>query len=316
MQRLIYTVAPPDRELPLASLVARQFGSVGITALERGGVWLGNQRITDTTMPLPVGAQLVVRLPPATGYAALTIGPADILFEDAWLIAVHKQAGWYVGATPWDDHAHVRAALGRYLAQRDGQAPPLHLAHQLDRDTSGLLLLSKDPAINPTLQAAFAHGTIHKRYYAICAGHPPLHGTICTGHGRAAGGRWRVYPREEVGNLLPAGGGRIKLAATSYRALARSPTATLLDLTLHTGRTHQIRLHMAHLGHPLLGDLRYGGASQYATWHLSGHLLHAEQLALTHPQTGAALLLRSPLPSPLAEISRMMQWYADADDQQ
>jgi len=285
-----YTAGADDAGASVAEVAARLLGDAGRVAVARGGAWLGGRRARGDERLRP-GDALELRRPPGGAYADVVLGPADILFEDAWLLAVAKRAGWYVGATPWDAVGNVLAALGRWLAAREGEAPPLHLAHQLDRDTSGVLLVSRHPAANAPLQAAFAEGRVAKRYLALCAGAPPPAGEIRTGHGRAAGGLWRVYPADEVGRELPAGGGRVRLAHTSFRTLRYLQDAALVEAEPRTGRTHQIRLHLAHLGHPLLGDARYGGPPAYAGLALPGHLLHAAALGLDHPVTQARLEL-------------------------
>jgi 23S rRNA pseudouridine1911/1915/1917 synthase len=306
MHHPTHIITPAEGRRTLAEVADALLGTVGLRALERGGAWVDGRRTLQGERVLAVGQRVEVRLPPNGAYAELELTAGDICFEDAWLIALHKRSGWYVGATPWDVEANALAALGRHLAERDGVAPLLHLVHQLDRDTSGVLLFSKDPAVNPGLQHAFATGAVKKQYQAICAGVPAPGGTISTGHGRAAGGRWRIYPLEAVGQTLPGGGGRIKAAHTSYRVLRTAATAAFLEVELHTGRTHQIRLHLAHIGHPLLGDARYGGPRHYNAWEVTGHLLHAAHLALMHPVTRAWLALHSPLPEPMATISRTM----------
>jgi 23S rRNA pseudouridine1911/1915/1917 synthase len=285
----------------VAELAEELAGELGRTVVARGGVWLDTHR-ADAAQRAPAGATLTLRLPPAWGYSEVELAPAQIAYEDEWLLALHKAAGWYVSPTPWDAQGNLLVALGRFLAARDGAAPPLHLAHQLDRDTTGLLLLSKAPAANGPLTAAFAGGQVQKTYRCLAAGAPPDAGEIRSGHGRSAGGRWRTYPLEEVGRELPAGGGRVKAAHTSYMVERRLAGAALVRCAPHTGRTHQIRLHMASLGHPLLGDTRYGGPSDYAGRALPGHLLHAAELRLRHPITEAPLVLASPLPQLFAEL--------------
>lgn len=292
-QIITYPIQPADAGRTLLEL-ATALAPDGAEIVRRGGAWLDGRRAVAPDAAPPPGATLALRRPPAGGYAEVAIGPADIAYEDAWLIVLHKAAGWYVGATPWDVHGNALAALGRFLAARDGGAPPVHLAHQLDRDTSGLLLISKSPAANGPLQAAFAGELVEKGYVGVCAGVPdPPAGELRTGHGRAAGGRWRLYPLEELGRALPEGGGRVRLAHTAYAVERSHGDAALLRLRLHTGRTHQIRLHLAHLGHPLLGDTRYGGPASYRGRALPGHLLHAATLSLPHPITGARLALQS-----------------------
>jgi 23S rRNA pseudouridine1911/1915/1917 synthase len=302
---IVRVVAASEAGATILALAEAQAGALGRLAVERGGAWLDGRRVADPAEVALVGASLALRLPPGGVYAELELTPADIAYEDEWLVALHKRAGWYVGATPWDLCGNALAALGRYLAARDGAAPRLHLAHQLDRDTTGVLLLSRAPAANAPLQAAFAGGRVAKRYLALCAGVPAWAAhELRTGHGRSAGGRWRVYPPAELGRELPEGGGRVKLAHTTFAVEARLADAALVRAAPQTGRTHQIRLHLAHLGHPLLGDVRYGGPATYAGRELPGHLLHAAELRLRHPVTGAALELHSPPPPLFAELCR------------
>lgn len=300
---ITHRIEAAEAGLTLGELAERLAGASGAAAVERGGAWLDGRRALDPALRLPVGATLTLHLPPTGRYPEVWIEPTDIAWEDPWLIALHKRAGWYVGATPWDIHGNVLAALGRYLANRDGSTPPLHLAHQLDRDTSGILLVSKTPEANAALQAAFAEGRVSKTYFCLCTGQPAWRRLeLHTGHGRAAGGRWRVYPLDMVGQTLPAGGGRVREARTTLYVTRTLPDAALIVAIPHTGRTHQIRLHLAYAGHPLLGDTRYGGPSHYAGMTLPGHLLHAAELRFTHPITGAPVVLASPLPPIFARL--------------
>ncbi len=297
LEQLSHIVTSAEAGASVGALAEELAGAVGRMAAGRGGVWLDERRIEDPEVQVTSGAMLTLRLPPAGGYAELELSAADLAYEDEWLLAVHKGQGWYVGPTPWDTHGNLLAALGRYLAARDGVAPTLHLAHRLDRDTSGVLLVSKAPVVNAPLQVAFAGGLVGKRYLGLCAGAPEWEGLgLRTGHGRGARGRWRLYPIDELGRALPAGGGRVKEARTELAVVAHLPEAALLAATLLTGRTHQIRLHCAAAGHPLLGDARYGGPSSYQGRELPGHMLHAASLRLAHPITGAPLELSSPLP--------------------
>ncbi len=302
-ERIVHQVTAGDAGLTVGALAERLAGATRALAAARGGVWLDGRRVAAPDARLSAGAVLELCLPPEAGYCEVELEPADIAYEDPWLIALHKRAGWYVSATPWDAHGNVLAALTGYLAARDGAAPPLHLAHRLDRDTSGVLLLSKDRAANAALQRAFDARAVHKRYHCLCAGVPDWEEVeLRTGHGRSRGGRWRLYPLAAVGEALPAGGGTIREAHSSFHLEHVLRDAALVAVSLHTGRTHQIRLHMAELGLPLLGDLRYGGPPSYAGQPLAGHLLHASELDLAHPISGAPLSLRSPLPASFAAV--------------
>ncbi|MFV9507659.1 MAG: RluA family pseudouridine synthase [Oscillochloridaceae bacterium umkhey_bin13] len=289
--------------LTVEELAEQIAGSAGLIAARRGGAWLGQRRVEPATQPVAPGDQLTLRFPPGGHYADYVLQTAQICYEDPWLLVLDKPSGMYVAATPWDTQGTVLAALTRFLLARDGVAPPLHLAHRLDRDTSGLLLISKHPGINGPLQAAFAEGRVQKQYLGLCSGLPNWEQQhLQTGHGRSAGGRWRIYPLEEVGRILPMGGGKVKLAHTSFHVQTRLNDAALIVADLHTGRTHQIRLHLAHLGHPLLGDQRYGGPAHYQEHPLAGHMLHAATLSLRHPHTGEGLRFSSDLPAAFQQI--------------
>lgn len=146
--------------LPGASLrdtLTAAFGDEAEAAwlIARGSVWVNGVRVRDPELRLPADATVVVQRPPDGVYRDPVVTPGMILYEDDDLIALDKPTDTYVEATPWDAEGHLRAALARFLEARDGSAPPLHLAHRLDRDTSGVLLLSKAPDVNAALQRAF-----------------------------------------------------------------------------------------------------------------------------------------------------------------
>ncbi|MCU0491656.1 MAG: RluA family pseudouridine synthase [Chloroflexaceae bacterium] len=294
----IITLPTDSVERPLHEVLASHVAAaVAGPMLARGGIWLDGVRVNDGATPVPPGALLVLRYPPAEGYREVELTDADLLYEDAWIVALHKRAGWYSGATPWDTQGNALAAVGRFLARRDGVKPPLHLAHQLDRDTSGVLLISRNPEANAPLYKAFSSSTIEKVYRCVCTGEPTEDAfELRTGHGRGASGRWRVYPLEEIGQVLP-GGSRVKLAHSLFHVERRLGGAALVTARLHTGRTHQIRLHMAAAGYSLLGDTRYGGPASFGGQHVPFHMLHAEWLRLNHPLSGERLELHAPLPA-------------------
>ncbi len=282
----------------LVAVVAQVDRAAAGELVARGAVWIDRLRTLQPERAVAQGERLTVHFPPSGAYDEVMIEPADIIWEDRWLLALNKRPGWHANLTPWDMRGTLPVALARFIAARDGEEPRLHLAHQLDRDTSGVLLVSKDPLINGQLQRQFVEATIHKRYFAVASGEiEPETWEARTGHGRGRYGLFRIYPLAEVGQELPFDAGRVKLMYTQFRVLDRHPEASLVQAEPQTGRTHQIRLHLAHVGHPIVGDTRYGGPTQIAGAAVAHHLLHAASLALRHPVTREELEIEAPLPA-------------------
>ncbi|RME73356.1 MAG: RluA family pseudouridine synthase [Verrucomicrobia bacterium] len=219
----------------------------------------------------------------------------DILFEDEHLVAVNKPPGMVVhpGAGTGEDtlvHALLAHCRGRLSGIGGVERPGI--VHRLDRDTSGVIVVAKSDAAHRGLSAAFAARETEKAYLALVAGRPRLlSGTIklpITRH-HTHRTRMMVARDEESG----------RFAHTDWKVEETFPrSATLLRCRIHTGRTHQIRVHMQALGHPILGDSTYG-------WRMDGRLprrpprvmLHAAQLAFAHPITQARVELEAPLPT-------------------
>jgi 23S rRNA pseudouridine1911/1915/1917 synthase len=283
----------PLRELVIAALAGELDGEL---LMARGGLWVDGKRMRDMDACARAGSEVAIHRPLAGMYPDVHASAEQIIYEDEDLLVLNKPAGVYVDSTPWDAEGNYHAALVRFIAARDGGTPTLHLAHRLDRDTTGVLLVTKNPTMNPAIQAAFIRHTIHKQYLALCAGAPAEDDfAITTGHGRGAHGLFRVYPVEEIDRVL-INGARVKTMRTRFRVVRRSEDATLLYAFPETGRTHQIRLHLAHLGHPLIGDARYSGPAVWRGAPAPYHLLHAERLTLPHPRTHYPLELSAPAP--------------------
>jgi 23S rRNA pseudouridine1911/1915/1917 synthase len=298
--RITFTVERTDRIL--ADEITRQTDLTFEDAQElvrRGAVWLNRYRALDPDMTVPDDSSVVIHFPPRGSYDEIIITLDDILWEDDVLLALNKRPGWHANYTPWDMRGTIPYALEEFVRRR-GQ-------HQLDRDTSGVLLVSKDPAINPAMQKLFLNHRIDKRYLAITHGIVQEDAfEIKTGHGRGRNGLFRVYPLEEVGTELPFGAKRVRHMETRFEVLARGVGATLVRAMPITGRTHQIRLHLAHVGHPIIGDLRYGGTAGHAGCIVSHHLLHAARIELVHPHTRAPLVLSAPLPTTWLELLKRL----------
>jgi 23S rRNA pseudouridine1911/1915/1917 synthase len=209
----------------------------------------------------------------------------EIAYEDEHLLVVDKPAGLVVHPA----RGHREGTLSQLLAgvAAGGEPERAGIVHRLDRDTSGLLVVARSEEAHRLLQRALAERRIEREYLALVEGRPPARsGTIEAPVGRDP----RVRTRMAVGGNFPR-------AARTHFALQRAlPAHSLLRLHLDTGRTHQIRVHLQAIGHPVAGDPEYGTAGMLG---LERQFLHAARLALEHPFTGAPLEVRSPLPADL-----------------
>jgi 23S rRNA pseudouridine1911/1915/1917 synthase len=205
------------------------------------------------------------------------LGPKAILYEDAALIAVDKPPGLPSHATADPARPHLVGLVGSLLARRGGTPPVLGIHQRLDRDTSGVLLLVKDPAAHAGVAAAFAAGAVEKTYWALTA--RPR---------RALPRRWRAS--SAIGRP-----GDEKPAATELRVLETFPGGLLVEARPRTGRKHQVRIHLARAGAPILGDADYGARATAPG--AARVMLHALRLELPHPLTGRPLVIESPLPA-------------------
>ena len=226
----------------------------------------------------------------------------EILFEDDHLLVVEKPAGMVVHPAAGNFDGTLVNALLHHCAGRlsgiGGVARP-GIVHRIDKDTSGLLVVAKTDVAHEGLAAQFARHSIHRLYLAIVAGLPmPSSGTIDAPLARSAANRKKIAIVE---------GARGKRAVTHYRMLRPLREAALTECRLETGRTHQVRVHMAAIGHPLLGDPVYGRtrpAHREVLKRLNFHrqALHAAELGFVHPVSKENLTFKSPLPSDIQEL--------------
>jgi 23S rRNA pseudouridine1911/1915/1917 synthase len=214
----------------------------------------------------------------------------SLLHEDRWLLAVSKPSGMISqpGSKPSEELALDQLASLR-LALRDGARGYLRLVHRLDRLTSGVALFARNPQAHAPLTRAWAEGSVERRYLAIVEGVPDESTTVLDRPiGRDPGHDWR---------FRVADSGRKAQTDVRLKA-ALDDDLAVLECRLRTGRTHQVRVHLADWGHPVLGDRLYG--SRRAAM-VGRPLLHAALLALPHPQDGARVTIEAPLPDDIAE---------------
>ncbi len=214
--------------------------------------------------------------------------PLDILYEDEYLLVINKPKGMVVH--PAAGHYEgtlvnaVMAHCGDSLSGINGVLRP-GIVHRIDRDTTGALLVCKDDSTHRAMAEQLKEHTIKRRYRALVWGNiKEDEGTVDAPIGRSTSDRKKMSVTSRNG----------KEAVTHYRVLERFGDVTYLECRLETGRTHQIRVHMSHIGHPLLGDPVYGSGKN--PWHLEGQALHAMILGFVHPHTGEYMEFCAPLP--------------------
>jgi 23S rRNA pseudouridine1911/1915/1917 synthase len=225
--------------------------------------------------------------PTAPGAAAQTGEPFAIAYEDEHLLVVDKAAGVVVHPAK----GHREDTLSQLLAgsARGGDPDRAGIVHRLDRDTSGLLVVARSELAHAKLQRALQQREIEREYLALVIGRPPARsGTIEAPIGRDPHVRTR----------MAVGGSHPREARTHFELERALPEHSLLKLKLETGRTHQIRVHLQAIGHPVAGDPEYGGRGALG---LQRQFLHAARLAFAHPISGVPIDVSSPLPGDLRE---------------
>jgi 23S rRNA pseudouridine1911/1915/1917 synthase len=260
-------------------------------------------RTLNPSMKVLSGQVFTVTVPaPVEAEAAAQDIPLIIVHEDADLIVVDKPAGLVVHPAAGNlDGTLVNALLHHcrgHLSGIGGVARP-GIVHRIDKDTSGLLVVAKSDKAHEGLAQQFKAHSIDRLYTAAVYGIPPIAaGTIDTWIGRSDSDRKKMAVQRE---------GRGKHAVTHYRVTDRFRGAALVECKLETGRTHQVRVHMAHLGHPLIGDPVYsrerkGFKSILETLGFKRQALHAKRLGFIHPITGQKLSFDSALPADMQEL--------------
>ena len=275
------------------SLLRRRLGLSG-TVLRRikwlpDGITVDGVRVTVRYRVQP-GQTLSVRIsdPDSAGQPVPVDGPVDVVWEDADLAVVNKAPGVLVHPS----HGHFDDTVGNYLMARwrkNGEEAGFHPVHRLDKGTTGLLAVAKHPYGQEKLKNQLHTGDFRRVYLAVCDGVPvPPEGIIDAPIG--------PVPGSLIAREVRADG---KAARTHYRVLRTSGARSLVELELETGRTHQIRVHMAHIGCPLTGDFLYGTEDRDL---IGRPALHSARLELTHPVTGERLALSLPLPEDMARL--------------
>ena len=287
-----FTAGPDDARQRLDKFLAFRLSELSrsrIQALIKEGAVTLNGRAAKSSQDVEAGDHITGTVPPDKPADAQPEDiPLEILYEDGHLAVLNKACGMVVHPAHGNqDGTIVNALLHRFGAMSSigGVARP-GIVHRLDKETSGCLVVARNDAAHHSLTEQFAGRSVEKIYLAVVQGIPAVRrDTIATHIGRDPHDRLRMA-------VLPPPAG--KSAVTDYAVLHVTGTDALVQCTLHTGRTHQIRVHMKHLGHPLLGDEIYARVSRQTP---TGRLmLHARRLGFTHPVNGQRMVFTAPVP--------------------
>lgn len=292
-RRLELTITPELAGIKVDTLLKKHLGLSG-TVVRRvkwleDGILVDGLRVNTRFCP-GAGQVLSVRLsdPQHNSGIVPAPGPLDIVYEDVDLIVLNKAPGVSVHPGP----GHFDDTLGNFLMyhyKECGDESDFHPVHRLDKGTSGLLAVAKHPHAQEKLKRQLHTGDFRRVYLAVCDGAPPAPaGVIDAPIGPVEGS---LVQRQ----VRPDG----RPARTHYRVLRPCGPRALVQLELDTGRTHQIRVHMAHLGCPLTGDFLYGAEDRAL---IPRPALHSARLELAHPITGERLRFAAPLPADLAAL--------------
>lgn len=229
--------------------------------------------------------------------------PLDIVYEDDSIVVVNKPRGMVVHPAPGHANGTLVSALlyhcGDSLSDINGVIRP-GIVHRIDRDTSGLIAVAKNNDAHVKLSEQLSDHSMARTYLAVVRGNLPDSGTVDAPIDR--------HPADRKKMSVQKGG---RNAVTHYEALRRFEGGfTLAQLKLETGRTHQIRVHMAHIGHPVLFDPVYGAPTLFEKRHphvIEGQCLHAARLSLVHPKSGERMEFEAPLPEDFSEVIRLLE---------
>lgn len=262
-------------------------------------IWIGDGQVTvngsqvKSNYKLTAGDKIELVIPEVAAVEILPENiPLEVVYEDSSVIVVNKQRGLVVHPAPGHASGTLVNALMYHchdLSGINGELRP-GIVHRIDKDTSGLLMAAKNDKAHASLAAQLKDHSVNRRYIALVHGHVQHdQGTIDAPIGRDAHDR-KMFTVTERNS---------KHAVTHFSVMERLGDYTLLELKLETGRTHQIRVHMKFIGHPLVGDPMYGRSKGVK---MNGQALHAATLGFVHPDSGETLEFNAPLPQDMEDV--------------
>ena len=270
--------------------------------IRQGAITVPGSAVTPHSRVTP-GMVVEVDIPPPQAVDVLPEAiPLDVLFEDHDLIVVNKPAGMVVHPAPGHASGTLVNALLHHCKDLGGVGGELRpgIVHRLDKDTSGVIVVAKHARALDALSAQFKQRETRKTYLALVCGRPsPASGTIETEIGRSR------HDRKKMSTVTAVG----RSAVSHYTTREAFEAASLVEIRIETGRTHQIRVHMAHIGCPVVGDMLYGSRKREQAAGLAAprQILHAAQLGFTHPETGKPVEIEAPWPADMVAVLAMLR---------
>ena len=265
--------------------------------LDIGGVHLNGRRHHKCSQRLNCGDKIELFID-GLPLQDFNIGDQHIVYQDDDILILNKPAGIDCQPTPSRFHGTIYSALLKYLADpyRRHQKPSIGMLQRLDRDTSGLMVFSIHPRSHKRMTEQFSARTIEKHYIAIVDGRlSPDEGEIRS-----------MLARNRATNLMKSVEKGGQEAVTRYRAITLTESASIVDVELLTGRSHQIRAHFSEAGHPLLGDVRYSGPSKLGDSVIARQMLHANKLSFHHPVKGRRISFELAPPEDMNDITQLI----------
>lgn len=310
MERVLEFVAAAESEGCRADVVVSAASGITRSAaqklIEDGAVTV-NGETTAKNRKIAVGDKVTVTFPEAAAPDAKPEDiPLDIVYEDGDIVVVNKPAGMVVHPAPGHESGTLVSALLFHcrgtLSSINGVERP-GIVHRIDRDTTGLIAVAKNDAAHLFLSEQLKDHTMRREYTAIVVGRLPESGTVECAISRHPTDRKKMAP-SRPGDLSA------RDAVTHYETVCTEGGFSLVTCRLETGRTHQIRVHMASIGHPVLGDPVYGGdGTLFGKRHPSlftGQMLHARRLTLIHPATGREMTFTAPYPENFVKCAELI----------
>ena len=312
-----FSVTPEETGLRLDLFLTQKEPSLSRAriqkAIDEECVWV-NGRSVPASRKLKPGDEVRIALPEAQPCGALPEAiPLTILYEDESLLVIDKPAGLVVHPAPGHAGGTLVNALLHHCRDLSGIGGVLRpgIVHRLDKETSGLLIVAKSDAAHQGLAGQFKRREVKKTYQALVYGDPKTDdGRIEAAVGRHPTDRKKMSTQSRHG----------RPAVSLWRVRERYGCATLLEVDIETGRTHQIRVHLTALGHPVIGDAVYGGEGRFRAIgdaairarvkRMERQALHAWRLSFTHPLTGEALTFTAPLPADMADLCDFLRGHA------